>query len=52
VPLTHDHEHLRQVVATTPRNGTTRNIPSTPATALPAGMASRTIAGWMFTALP
>ncbi len=43
---------VRQVAATTPSAGTTKNIPSTPAIAAPAGIATSTIAGWMWTVLP
>ena len=35
----------------TPMNGTMMNIPNTPAIVDPAGIASRTTAGWMLTAL-
>ena len=38
---------VRDVVANTPMKGTTRNIPAIPATAAPAGIASRTMAGWI-----
>ena len=40
---------VRQTVATTPRNGTTRNMPMTPAIAFPAGIATRTTAGCRLT---
>ena len=43
---------FRQTAANTPMTGTARNIPRTPASSPPAGMASRTIAGWMLTARP
>ena len=41
---------VRHVAATTPRNGTARNMPRTPAIALPAGIAMRTTAGCRLTA--
>src|SRR5512143_2230971 len=43
---------VRHVAATTPRTGTTMNMPSTPAIADPAGMPTRTTAGWRWTVLP
>src|SRR5688572_19761806 len=42
----------RHVVAITPATGTTRNIPTMPASAFPIGTAKRTIAGCRLTALP
>ena len=43
---------VRQVDATTAIAGTTMNIPSMPATAAPAGIATSTTAGWRWTILP
>ena len=40
---------VRQTAATTPRNGTTRNMPTIPAISAPAGMAARTTAGCRLT---
>ncbi len=43
---------FRQTAAKTPMTGTARNIPRTPASSPPAGMARSTMAGWMLTARP
>jgi hypothetical protein len=42
----------RQVAATAPAIGTTRNMPRIPATSLPTGTAISTIAGWRERLLP
>ena len=43
---------VRHVAATMPMAGTTTNMPMGPAMADPAGMATSTMAGWMWTVRP